>query len=75
MKTIRCDAVIVQLVATEYDEQGRPVGEMALSPVKVFRANAGDFWALVDETVDRLKQQASATATPPADLGPKGKRR
>lgn len=54
--TRRCDAIVVQLVVTEYDEQNRPVGELTMQPIKVFRATAVDFWATVDQGVRRYEE-------------------
>lgn len=54
MNAKRCDSIVLQIVVTEYDEQGRPVGEQTSQPVKVFRANAADFWAEVDKSVNAV---------------------
>lgn len=51
--TTRCDAVVVQIIATRYDEHGRPVGEVISAATKVFRASTPDFWSAVDEAVAR----------------------
>lgn len=55
--TRRCDAVIVQICVTEIDAQGRPVGELTSSPIKIFRATAENFWAEVDQAIARLDRK------------------
>lgn len=69
MKTThRCDAIVVQLIVTQYDEHGRPVGEQSSSPTKVFRATVRDVWAEVDKAVAVMEKerasQAIASAAP-----------
>jgi hypothetical protein len=55
MPQIRCDAVFVTIIATQVDEEGRPIGELTSQPVKVFRAANPDFWAAVDEAVAKME--------------------
>lgn len=74
MKNIRCDAVVVQILATEYDAVGRPIGETALPPAKLFRAGTRDFWAFIDQTLDQAKKQAQANSAPPQDVQPPTKK-
>jgi hypothetical protein len=52
---IRCDAVVVQLLMTEYDEHDRPIREQIAQPVKVFRAGAADFWAEADKAITAMR--------------------
>jgi hypothetical protein len=67
MKTTkRCDALVLQLIVTEYDEHGRPVGEFTSSPMKVFRATVRDVWAEADKAVTAMQQQQKADAIPPS---------
>lgn len=65
MPTLRCDAVVVQILGTEVDEHGRPIGEHASKPLKIFRASGGDFWAHVDGVVAEMQRELRA-GTPPA---------
>lgn len=48
---VRCDAIVIQLIVTIYDEQGRPVSEQTSTPTKVFRAACPDVWAEADKAV------------------------
>jgi hypothetical protein len=50
-------AIEMRVIATELDAEGRPIGEMATQPVKVFRAKTPDVWAEVDKAVERAEQQ------------------
>ncbi len=59
MKNFRCDAIEIRIIATEVDDEGRPIGELIGAPSKVFRAKAPDFWAEVDKTVAALAKQQS----------------
>jgi hypothetical protein len=56
MTETRCDAIVLQVIVTAYDESGRPVSERVSQPVKVFRAMTEDVWAEVDRRVAALKQ-------------------
>ena len=63
----RCDAVMVQLIITEYDEHDRPIGERAVPQdqlAKLFRAKTPDFWAEVDKAVTIETQPPPAPPTP-----------
>lgn len=71
MKSARCDAAIVQLIVTEYDEHGRPIGERTSQPFKVFRARSLDFWTEADKAV----KQAEAAPTPPTPAPPAVRRK
>lgn len=74
MSKLVCDAIIVQVVATEVDEMGRPVGEHFSPAVKWFRAKTKDPWSEADALVSELDKQRRAA--PVADLVKKvGKRR
>lgn len=77
MGKFRCDAVVVSIIATEYDEHGRPIDEISGAAKKVFRATARDFWSEVDKAVAELEKQRRAPApalpgaTPAAGQGKK----
>jgi hypothetical protein len=74
MKTMkRCDAIVLQLIVTEYDEHGRPVGEMTSAPVKVFRGVVHDVWAEADKAAAAIatQQKTDALASPPPTKGAK----
>ena len=72
----RCDALVLQLIVTEYDEHGRPVNELTSSPpAKIFRASVPDVWAEVDKAVAAMVKQAQAQPTPAPLAAVKGKRR
>ena len=58
MSDIRCDVVVVQIVATEYDEQGRQINEFLLPAQKVFRARTEDFWGYVEAAMEAAKAAA-----------------
>ena len=75
--TTRCDAIVLQLIVTEYDEHGRPIGEATSSPTKVFRATVPDVWAEVDKAVVAMKKQhrEQAAPTPAPAAAVKGKKR
>lgn len=60
-----CHAALVQIVATEVDDQGRPIGEFTSSPVKVFRAAVPDVWREVDKTVARMATEIIGTTKGP----------
>lgn len=60
MKDLRVYSVQVQIVATELDEQGRPIDEVAFQPTRVFRAKAEDFWAHVDALVEKAQRAQEA---------------
>jgi len=59
----RCDVIIVQIIATEVDERGRPIGEKIAQPAKIFRAKSPDFWPEIDRALARM-------TAPPADAKP-----
>lgn len=73
MSKLHCHAVIVQIVATEEDDMGRPIGEYTSEPVKVFRANARDFWSEVDKSVAAMVKQREQPAGPALVKGAKRK--
>ena len=77
MKSIRCDAVLVQIIATQVDDLGRPIGELMSAPTKVFRATAREFWPEVDKAVAAMMAQTESAngSTPTAAPSMKGKRR
>lgn len=78
MKNIRCDKIVVQIVATEYDDLGRPLGETALPAAALFRASTADVWAFADKTLEQARKNAEAAqkATPPtAHVGGRKNRR
>lgn len=77
MKNIRCDSVIVQIIATEYDDLGRPIGETPLPAMKLFRASTRDFWPSIDKALDEAKTRAATaqTAETPAGSPKKGGKR
>lgn len=70
METLRCDAVVVQIVMTRFDEHGRPVGEIVTQPVKVFRARALHFWDDVDKAVADTEKAEKAQQGQPAPPTP-----
>lgn len=72
VKTIRCDAIEIRIIATELDEQGRPVNEQVSAPTKVFRAKVPDIWLAVDEALAAMAKQQ--TQQPPPLSGPAGKK-
>lgn len=81
MKNRRCEAILIQLIVTTYDDHGRPVDEMVTKQGKVFRATALDFWGEADKAVkalvDQERQQAVAVAVAKdaaKAAKPKGKR-
>ena len=55
--TKRCEEVVITMIVRTYNDDGEPINEQATQQMKVFRANAKDFWAEVDKIV------ASATST------------
>lgn len=57
--TRRIDAVVLQAVVIEYDDQGRPVGEALTQPIKVYRAR------LVDLEAELAKLDAQLAAKEP----------
>lgn len=73
MKSTRCDEVVIQLIVRTYDDVGRPVREQQSQPVKVFRANARDFWGEVDKQVATLAAERTEPS-PPAPEAPKAKK-
>ena len=50
----RCDALIVQVVVTEYDAAGVPIGETIAPSVKVFLGNLPAFVEAVHAQVAKL---------------------
>lgn len=76
MRRHRCDAIMVELIVTEYDDHGCPIREMVSAPKKIFRAAAADVWAEVDKAVTALETQRQEQSLMPAPLAPvKGKRK
>jgi hypothetical protein len=78
MKHIRCEAIVVQIIGTEYDAMNRPIGEHTLPPMKVFRATARDFWPQIDKAVSAAvkaaeEDQKKAAAVTPSSAKPKTK--
>jgi hypothetical protein len=59
----RADAVVIQVVVTEYDEAGVPVGEQTTGVTKVFRGKLAAFLAAVDAAVSGGKLDEPATST------------
>jgi hypothetical protein len=57
----RCEALAIQVIITEYDEDGRAVGEKVSNPQKVFRVKLDAFLKEVDEAV--------AKGMPPEEQG------
>lgn len=51
----RVDALMVRVVMTEYDADGRPIGEQMSQEAKVFRPNLDAFLANVDAAATRVR--------------------
>jgi hypothetical protein len=51
MKNVRADSVIVKIVVTEFNEEGRSIDEVLTQERRIFRATAPDFWEAVDAIV------------------------
>jgi hypothetical protein len=60
MKHFRCDAIEIRIIATEVDDESRPIDEKILGPFKVFRAKVHDLWTEVDKAVAALAKEPSA---------------
>ena len=60
MKGIRSNSLVLQIIVTEHDVHGRPIGEQALPPMKVFRAGTPDVWKAVDAHVAQVVKAATA---------------
>lgn len=54
MSSTRCESLVVRVIATEYDDQGRPIREQVSQAVKIFRAVVPDVWAEADMVVATL---------------------
>ncbi len=68
----RCEEVVVQVVIRSYDDRGRPIGEATCQPIKVFRAQALNFWHHIDTLVaESLKATPAPPAAPPPSRRPK----
>jgi len=55
----RIDAVILQAVVIEYDDEGRPVAEALTQPIKIYRTRLADLGA----ELEKLDAQLAAKGT------------
>jgi hypothetical protein len=67
----RCDVILVQIIATEVDEHGRPIGEKIAQPAKIFRAKARDFWPEIDKALARMTAPPAAGQAAPGAPAPR----
>jgi hypothetical protein len=74
MPTLRCDAIVIQIIATKYDDSGRPVDEIVGKAQKIFRANAPDVWKEIDATIAELEQRRREAAIADPGAGEKSTR-
>lgn len=49
----RCDKISVQVVVTQYNDQGQPIAEEVAQPLVLFRASTPDVWAHIDSLLSK----------------------
>ena len=57
MPKLRCDAIVIQVIATQVDDEGRPIGELIAPATKLFHAKTPDVWAEVHKAIAALEKQ------------------
>lgn len=63
-RIFKSDAVLVQILVTEYDEHGHRIDEQLAQPQRIFRATAPDIWAEVDKAVAAHTRAVNQQARP-----------